>query len=164
MEVAQSQFFGVVLLCLFVGGVGHAAPIESGKVKWGRGCAATFAAAAESGNPVLIPFQEVPGKSGRQQFGRTVLSDPRLGAVIEADFEPLAVYHNRGGANAEWFKRLGAPASNFQVIRFLDAKGGRNHTLEKIASGKAALADRLVEVLNEINRPVPEVLSLPAQT
>jgi hypothetical protein len=36
-------------------------PVEVGTVKWGRDYDAALAAAKESGKPVLVLFQEVPG-------------------------------------------------------------------------------------------------------
>jgi len=38
-----------------------AAPVEVGEVDWGRDYEAALAKAKESGKPVLILFQEVPG-------------------------------------------------------------------------------------------------------
>lgn len=36
-------------------------PVEVGDVHWGRDFAAALAMSAESGKPVLVLFQEVPG-------------------------------------------------------------------------------------------------------
>ncbi len=38
-----------------------AAPVEVGKVNWGRDYEAALASSKESGKPVLLLFQEVPG-------------------------------------------------------------------------------------------------------
>lgn len=85
-------------------------------------------------------------------------------AVIESNFEPVAVYNNAGGADVKWLKQFGEPAWNFQVIRFIDAKGGDIIPRKDRIWTRAALAARLVEVLKKINRPVPEALSVLAQT
>lgn len=39
----------------------HAAPVELGKVTWGRDYEQGIAAAKDTGKPVLLLFQEVPG-------------------------------------------------------------------------------------------------------
>jgi hypothetical protein len=39
----------------------RSAPVELGRVAWRRDHDAAFAAAKESGKPVLLLFQEVPG-------------------------------------------------------------------------------------------------------
>ena len=36
-------------------------PIEAGKVKWGRDLDAALAASEETGKPLFVLFQEVPG-------------------------------------------------------------------------------------------------------
>ena len=39
-------------------------PIEVGNVQWGRDLDAAFKNSAETGKPVLVLFQEIPGCSG----------------------------------------------------------------------------------------------------
>ena len=68
-------------------------------------------------------FQEVPGCSGCQKFGREVLSETLLVEAIEDLFEPVLVLNNREGKDAEILKKYDEPAWNYQVIRFLDADG-----------------------------------------
>lgn len=64
MNRAQLFLIGTGLLGLFLitgaAPVG-AAPVELGKVNWGRDYEAALSASGESGKPVLILFQEVPG-------------------------------------------------------------------------------------------------------
>ncbi|MDA7921345.1 hypothetical protein N9B73_06275 [Verrucomicrobiales bacterium] len=54
-------FFPAALVSFLMGGSVDAAPVELGKVKWGRDYEVALAASVESRRPVLILFQEVPG-------------------------------------------------------------------------------------------------------
>ena len=98
-------------------------PVETGTVAWGRDLEAALAASGKSGKPVFALFQEVPGCAGCQQFGREVLSHPLVREAIESGFTPLLIHNNKPGADAAALQRFGEPASNFQVVRFLNAKG-----------------------------------------
>ncbi len=98
-------------------------PVEVGKVGWGRDHDAALAKAKETGKPVFMLFQEVPGCQGCQNFGKEVLSDPLVIEAIESDFVALLIHNNTGGKDAEILKRYEEPAWNFQVIRFIDSEG-----------------------------------------
>jgi hypothetical protein len=50
---------------------------------------------AKTGKPILVLFQEIPGCSGVQKFGREVLTNPMLVEAIENEFIPMLVYNNR---------------------------------------------------------------------
>ena len=76
------------------------APIEIGLVAWERDIDAAKKASAQSGKPLLVLFQEVPGCAGCRQFGRDVLSDKRMVAAIEEGFVPVVVYNNQPGKDA----------------------------------------------------------------
>jgi hypothetical protein len=97
--------------------------VEVGLVKWNRDFQASLQQAARENKPVLVLFQEVPGCSGCQEFGRDVLSHPLIIEAIESEFVPILVYNNRPGKDAELLARYHEPAWNFQVIRFLDSSG-----------------------------------------
>ena len=88
-----------------------------------------------------------------------MLSDPTLVAVIEAHFEPVAIYNNVGGVDAKVLKQFGEPAWNFQVIRFLDSEGEDIIPRKDRVWTVKALAARIAEVLKKTNRPVPAALS-----
>jgi peptide methionine sulfoxide reductase MsrA len=75
------------------------------------------------GKPVLVLFQEVPGCSGTQEFGKEILSNPLMVEAIESEFIPMLIYNNRVGRDAELLARYHEPAWNYQVIRFLDGSG-----------------------------------------
>ncbi|MFD2257173.1 VPGUxxT family thioredoxin-like (seleno)protein, type 2 [Luteolibacter algae] len=98
-------------------------PIEVGTVKWGRDLPAALATSKQTGKPIFLLFQEVPGCAGCKQFGRDVLSDPSVVESIETDFIPLLIHNNKGGKDAEVLRQYKEPAWNFQVVRFLDSTG-----------------------------------------
>ena len=99
-------------------------PVEIGTVNWRRDFEKALADSGRTQKPVLVLFQEVPGCSGCQTFGKTVLSDPLLVEAIESEFVPVVVYNNRGtGKDRELLERYREPAWNYQVIRFLNSEG-----------------------------------------
>ena len=59
-------------------------PIEVGDVRWGRDFDAASANSAKTGKPLLVLFQEIPGCTGVQKFGREVLTNPLLVEAIES--------------------------------------------------------------------------------
>jgi hypothetical protein len=78
--------------------------------------------------------------------------------VIEANFEPVAIYNNIGGADTKVLKQFGEPAWNFQVIRFLDAEGEDIIPRKDRVWTIKGLATRISKVLKKTNRPVPAAL------
>ena len=54
---AMKRLMFLPLLCTLL----HGAPVELGKVEWERNYDKGIAAAKESGKPVFLLFQEVPG-------------------------------------------------------------------------------------------------------
>jgi Thioredoxin-like len=92
-------------------------------VKWQIDYDTAPASAKESGKPVFLLFQEVPGCAGCKQFGRDVLSDTAVVRGIEENFIPLLIPNNQPGRDAEVLAKSGEPAWNYQVIRFLEANG-----------------------------------------
>lgn len=98
-------------------------PEEVGDVAWGRNYEQALAKAKETGKPIFLLFQEVPGCAGCKQFGNDVLSDPKVVAAIEGDFIPLLIHNNKGGEDGRIRKKFGEPAWNYQVVRFLDSDG-----------------------------------------
>ena len=134
-------------------------PIEVGDVQWGRDLDAALEDSAKTGKPVLVLFQEIPGCSGVQKFGREVLTNPSLVEAIENEFFPVLVYNNRnGGLDEKLLKRFQEPAWNYQVIRFINAEGrdiiprkDRIWTINGVAS-------RMIEALTAADRSVPDYL------
>jgi hypothetical protein len=98
-------------------------PEAVGTVTWGRDYDAAMASAKSTGKPVFLLFQEVPGCAGCRQFGRDVLSDPKVVKAIQENFTPLLIPNNSPGKDSEILARFDEPAWNYQVVRFLDAEG-----------------------------------------
>jgi len=134
-------------------------PIEVGDVRWGRDLDAALENSAKTGKPVLVLFQEIPGCSGVQKFGREVLTNPSLVEAIENEFFPVLVYNNRkGGLDEKLLKRFQEPAWNYQVIRFLNAEGLDVIPRKDRIWTTSGVASRMVDALKAVNRSVPEDL------
>jgi hypothetical protein len=133
-------------------------PVEVGAVRWGRDLAAAQQASGETGKPVLLLFQEVPGCSGCQDFGKTVLSSPLLVEAIEDEFLPVLVYNNRDGEDRELLERFDEPAWNYQVVRFLDAEGADVIPRKDRVWDLGGVAARMIEALQVAERALPPYL------
>ena len=134
-------------------------PLEVGDVQWGRDLDAALEKSSKTGKPVLVLFQEIPGCSGVQKFGREVLTNPRLVEAIEDEFIPMLVYNNRqGGMDQKLLKNFKEPAWNYQVIRFLNADGKDVIPRKDRVWTTSGVASRMIEALMAANRPVPEYL------
>ena len=134
-------------------------PIEVGDVRWGRDFDAAAEKSAETGKPLLVLFQEVPGCSGVQKFGREVLTNPLLVEAIENEFIPVLVYNNRkGGMDQKLLERFQEPAWNYQVIRFLNAEGNDVIPRKDRVWTLSGVASRMVEALKAVNHTVPKYL------
>jgi hypothetical protein len=134
-------------------------PIEVGDVRWGRDFDLALQKSTQAGKPVLVLFQEIPGCSGVQKFGREVLTNPLLVQAIEEEFIPLLVYNNRSsGMDRELMERYQEPSWNFQVIRFLDAQGRDVIPRKDRVWTTNGVAERMVKALMAVNRPVPDYL------
>ena len=134
-------------------------PIEVGDVKWGRDLESALKNSADTGKPVLVLFQEIPGCSGVRKFGREVLTQPSLVEAIENEFHPVLVYNNRkGGMDEKLLKRFNEPAWNYQVIRFFTADGHDIIPRKDRIWSLSGVASRMVEALVAFNRPVPDYL------
>ncbi len=99
---------GLLLSGFLLNGLGSskAAPVELGKIQWGRDLDHALLAAQTSGKPVFVLFQEVPGCQTCVSFGEQVLSHPLPVEAIETAFEPVFVYNNKSGKDAEILRRL----------------------------------------------------------
>ena len=134
-------------------------PVEVGNVQWGRDLESALKKSADTGKPVLILFQEIPGCSGVRKFGREVLTNPSVVQAIENEFHPVLVYNNRqGGMDEKLLKQFNEPAWNYQVIRFLDAEGRDIIPRRDRIWTLGGVASRMVEALTAANRPVPDYL------
>ncbi len=135
-------------------------PIEVGNVHWQRDFDAALLKSAESGRPLLVLFQEIPGCSGVRKFGREVLTNPSLVKAIETEFIPVLVYNNRsGGMDETLLKRYQEPSWNYQVIRFLNADGKDIVPRKDRIWTLSGVANRMIEALTAVDRPVPQYLT-----
>jgi len=132
--------------------------IEVGLVNWSRDLDEAYSKSHSTGKPVLVLFQEVPGCSGCKTFGRDVLSHPLLVEAIENEFHPVLVYNNRSGADEKLLKKFKEPAWNYQVLRFLDAKGEDIIPRKDKVWSLEAVVKRMMEALTKVDRQVPNYL------
>ena len=140
-------------------------PVEIGQVAWGRDLDAAYERSAITEKPVMVLFQEVPGCAGCQAFGKNVLSNPLLVEAIEDLFVPVVVFNNRSsGMDEELRQRFKEPAWNYQVIRFLNAKGDDIVPRKDRINTIDGVANRMIEALKIANRPIPRYLQSIAQS
>jgi hypothetical protein len=152
-----------VVLMLPYGFAADKNPIEIGTVNWGRDLDKSLRLSGETGRPVFLLFQEVPGCRGCQDFGSTVLSNPRVVEVIESEFLPVLVYNNRGGEDRRLLERFNEPAWNYQVVRFLDSEGRDIIPRKDRVWTVSHLASRMIETLQALGRLVPDSLQALAE-
>ena len=98
-------------------------PIELGSVSWQRDLSSALNKSSESGKPVFLLFQEVPGCATCSIYGREILSHPLLVEAIEDLFEPVFVYNNRSGSDKKIRNQYQEPSWNFPVVRYLKSDG-----------------------------------------
>ena len=134
-------------------------PVAVGKVSWGRDYEAAVASAKTSGKPLFVLFQEVPGCAGCQQFGRDVLSDPKVVKAIQENFTPLLIHNNAQGKDAEILKKFSEPAWNYQVVRFLNTEGKDLIPRKDRVWEAPALMERINQALEKAGRPKVAVSS-----
>ena len=138
-------------------------PIETGLVEWSHDLDAALAASAETGRPVFLLFQEVPGCDGVKAYGLDVLSNPLLVEAIEDEFLPVLAYNNRfTDADRALLERFDEPTWNYQVVRYLDANGSDILPRKERVWSQTDTAARMIAVLRAAERPVPKYLELVA--
>jgi len=135
-------------------------PVEVGTVQWGRDYSAALSQSRETGKPIFLLFQEVPGCSGCRQFGTEVLSHPLVKAAVEESFEPLLIHNNKGGEDERVRERFNEPAWNYQVVRFLDAEGQDIIPRRDRVWQIQGITRRMILVLEKTRRLVPDYLRL----
>ena len=134
-------------------------PVEVGSVRWGRDLDAALKKSADTGRPVLVLFQEIPGCAGCRTFGQTVLTSPLLVEAIEDEFLPVLVYNNRrSGMDKKLLDRFKEPAWNYQVVRFLNSEGRDIIARKDRIWSLGGIASRMIEALKAAHRPIPRYL------
>ena len=135
-------------------------PVELGHVNWLRSYESALAKSKAEGKPILILFQEIPGCATCRTYGSEVLTRPLIVEAIETHFIPLAIYNNKGGADAEVLKRYNEPAWNNPVVRIVDQKG--TDILPRLNGNYSAagLAETMVSALIKTSGKAPVYLQL----
>lgn len=137
---------------------------ELGTVYWHRSYDKAIQLSKQSGKPVFLLFQEVPGCKTCQNFGKEVLSHPMMVEIIENEFIPLVIFNNRSdGEDARILKKFKEPAWNNPVVRIIDKDG--KDIIERV-SGQYSLAEIMTNInlaLSASYRPKPEYFKLWSQ-
>ena len=154
--MTRSMALLLTLLALSLPSLGASNPVEAGDVLWGRDFEGALARSSETGRPVLVLFQEIPGCEGCQKFGREVLRHPLIVEAMEDLFHPVLVYNNRdGGKDKELLERYEEPSWNYQVIRFLGSDGKDVIPRKDRVWSTSGVAWRMIEALEASGRAVP---------
>jgi len=135
-------------------------PVEVGAVHWLRSYDEAQAKSKKEGKPILILFQEIPGCQTCRTYGSEVLTHPLLVEAIETAFIPLAIYNNKGGADAEILKRYNEPAWNNPVVRIMDSHGADLTTRLNGNYSAAGLSNMMTSVLIRQKGKAPAYLQL----
>ena len=133
---------------------------ELGVVSWHRSFDEAKSLSSETGKPLLILFQEVPGCATCVNYGRQVLSHPLVAEAIETYFIPLAVFNNRGGEDGIVMKHFNEPPWNNPVLRIIDY---HEKPLANRLAGDYSIAGTtgaMIKALEKSRKPVPEYLRI----
>jgi hypothetical protein len=135
-------------------------PVELGDVHWLRDLAKAQVQSKQTGKPILILFQEIPGCSTCQRYGSQVMKHPLIVEAIETDFIPLAIHNNKGGEDGRVLKLFNEPAWNNPVVRIVDANlKDVTERLDGDYSPKG-ITSTMIKALNNTKRAVPEYMKL----
>lgn len=134
-------------------------PVEVGHVNWSRDYQKGLRRSRQSGIPMLLLFQEVPGCIGCQDFGRQVLTHPLLVEAIEDEFVPVLIFNNRSsGMDRQLLDQYVEPSWNYQVIRFVNGDEQDIIPRRDRVWDIGSVAARMVRTLETVDRPVPNYL------
>ncbi|MEN0050134.1 MAG: VPGUxxT family thioredoxin-like (seleno)protein, type 2 [Bacteroidota bacterium] len=124
-------------------------PVELGKVDWLRDMNLAQKQAKEDQKPIFLLFQEVPGCSTCQRYGKRVLSHPLIVEAIEDCFVPLVIHNNKGGKDREILNYYGEPSWNNPVVRIVDQD--RQDLMPRLSGNYTPLAvvQSMLHVLEE---------------
>jgi Thioredoxin-like len=135
-------------------------PVELGNVHWLRDLAKAQAQSKQTGKPIFILFQEIPGCITCQRYGSQVMKHPLIVEAIETEFIPLAIHNNKGGEDGRVLKLFNEPSWNNPVVRIVDASlSNLVDRLDGDYSPKAVL-DVMIKALTKIKKPIPDYLQL----
>jgi len=137
---------------------GAQGPLELGRVNWVRDYESAQGMSTQSGKPIFVLFQEVPGCKPCQDFGDGPLSHPLMVEAIEDLFVPLAVFNNQPGKDELILKRFSEPPENFPVVRLIDHEGHDLIPRREDAYFVRDIAERMIDSLEAAHRDVPGYL------
>ena len=135
-------------------------PIELGMVIWLRDYDQAIQKSRETGKPIFLLFQEVPGCANCTKYGRDILSHPHMAEVIESHFIPLAIYNNKSGKDREVLLQFGEPSWNNPVVRIINQEG--QDMVKRIGDfrSKSLILSQVMKVLKSTHVEVPKYLEL----
>ena len=134
--------------------------VELGDVHWYRNFSTGKSIANESGKPMFVLFQEIPGCKTCQDYGNQPLSHPLVVEAIEDLFVPVAVFNNKEGEDARILKRFSEKSWNNPVVRYLD--NNENDIIDRRDGiwGISGTVQRMVGALKSSGKQVPTYLYL----
>ncbi len=143
--------------------ISHLEHKELGSVAWQRDYDTALQLSKQSGKPILILFQEVPGCATCRNYGRNILSQPLLAEAIQDQFIALTIFNNHRGADKEVLELYHEPSWNNPVVRIIDHHG--KDLIPRVAGDYSALglSRAMIRALKEHGSQVPgylEVLSV----
>jgi len=134
-------------------------PVELGKVSWYRDISVAEQQSKKTGLPILVLFQEVPGKSTSKGFGTTALSHPMIVDAIEQFFIPVAIYNNKRGKDFQSCRSFGEATWNDPVVRIINSD--RNMLAPRMARyNMTELVDGIIQAMHKSGIQAPDYLSL----
>lgn len=138
-------------------------PVELGAIDWGRDLDDAQSQARQSGKPILILFQEVPGCATCVGYGQQVLSHPLVADAAESLFVPVAIYNNLKGEDAEVLKAFDEPSWNNPVVRIVDAE--RKPLADRVTNDYSikGLVTAMTHALKQSESEIPLWLALLVQ-
>ncbi|MEM9547426.1 MAG: VPGUxxT family thioredoxin-like (seleno)protein, type 2 [Bacteroidota bacterium] len=134
---------------------------ELGYVNWNRSYEGAIEKSKKEDKPVFILFQEVPGCITCRNYGNNLLTHPHIVEAIETYFIPLAIFNNKGGADADVLRKFGEPSWNNPVARIIDGKSEKD--LVKRLNGRYDMNSLIETIANGIlasNQLIPNYLDL----
>ncbi len=134
--------------------------IELGKVRWYRNYQDALQKSKETGKPILLFFQEIPGCATCVNYGRNVLSHPLMVDLIENEFIPLAIYNNKPGKDAEILRLYNEPSWNNPVAHFIDENG--KDIIPKLEDNyePVSMLTKITEALKKKGKQIPAYANL----
>jgi len=135
-------------------------PAELGDVAWSHDFEGALASSKESGKPVLVLFDEVPGCHTCLSYGSEVLSNPLVVDAAMTLFHPVTVYNNIEGTDRTILESFGEPTWNNPVVRVIDHKRAMLAPRVNGDYSTLGMTDAMIAALKKTGRDVPAYLRL----